>query len=116
MSGLSRATNGLNSDWLQNRVGERVTQLPDDCVEYAIHMNEPLLADSENRETLRDVLRAVGQLNRQHLNEHIWQRESFSLQLARQDGKPWLDLLRSFANVSSRDIFPVWKNQLWRFH
>ena len=65
-------------------------QLPDDCVEYSIYLISQELDstnDSEKRLRLRDVQKAAADLQRKWLKNYIWQRQSFGLELVREDGE-----------------------------
>ena len=61
--------------------------LPEDCVEYALYIIDTTLKDSEIRERLARVHHAAKALTKRLLRDFIWQRESFSLDLVRHDGK-----------------------------
>ena len=65
-------------------------QLPDDCVEYSLHVFSTALDlanDSEARHLLRDVQKAASDLQKKWLKGYIWQRQSFVLELVREDGE-----------------------------
>ncbi|KAF2717367.1 SGT1-domain-containing protein, partial [Polychaeton citri CBS 116435] len=55
-------------------------RLPDDCVEYIIHVID---AELQNANTLRtrlnDILKATSKLKKDILKDYIWQRDSFEL-------------------------------------
>ncbi|MCJ1249522.1 hypothetical protein MMC30_006748 [Trapelia coarctata] len=60
-------------------------RLPDDSIEYNIYLLDQDLQDSEVREKLRSVQSSATTLIRQVLKDFIWQRESFVLELVRED-------------------------------
>ncbi|KAK7700455.1 hypothetical protein SLS57_012096 [Botryosphaeria dothidea] len=71
-------------------------RLPDDTVEYIIYViDAKLSSDSQVRERLRTVETAANLLCKKLLKDYIWQRESFKLELRREDGT-WL--LRGITN------------------
>ncbi|KXT09433.1 hypothetical protein AC579_2517 [Pseudocercospora musae] len=73
-------------------------RLPDDCVEYIIHIvDQKLSSPSTIRASLSEVLRAANDLKKNYLRDYIWQRQHFELNLL-----PKLDLTRS-------DIPEAWK-------
>ncbi|KAL0260152.1 hypothetical protein SLS55_005898 [Diplodia seriata] len=65
-------------------------RLPDDTVEYIIYIiDSKLQTDSQVRERLRSLETAANLLTKKLLKDYIWQRESFKLELKREDGT-WL--------------------------
>ncbi|EKG10572.1 SGT1 domain-containing protein [Macrophomina phaseolina MS6] len=65
-------------------------RLPDDTVEYVIYIIDAgLTSDAQIRERLRAVETAANLLCKKLLKDYIWQRESFTLDLKREDGT-WL--------------------------
>ncbi|KAK7530016.1 SGT1 family protein Sgt1 [Phyllosticta citricarpa] len=61
--------------------------LPDDTVEYAVFIiDSKFSTDNQIRERLRSVESAADALSKKLLKDYIWQRESFDLQLRREDG------------------------------
>lgn len=67
-------------------------QLPDDSVEYFIyHLPSPAPAvideATETRARLQEVQRSAADLTKELLKDYIWQRESFKLEIAKDDGK-----------------------------
>ncbi|KAF2085403.1 SGT1-domain-containing protein [Saccharata proteae CBS 121410] len=65
-------------------------RLPDNCVEYAIHIiTATPQTEAQTRERLRSVETAAKVLTKKYLKEYIWQRDSFDLELVRKDGV-WL--------------------------
>ncbi|KAK0628014.1 Protein ecdysoneless-like protein [Lasiodiplodia hormozganensis] len=64
-------------------------RLPDDTVEYIIFIIDSKLTDSQVRERLRSLETAANLLTKKLLKDYIWQRESFKLELKREDGT-WL--------------------------
>jgi hypothetical protein len=61
-------------------------RLPDDCIEYIIHFLDPKLDDAAIRTRLREVHRAATELTKSLLKEYIWQRETFRLDIVRDNG------------------------------
>lgn len=64
--------------------------LPDDCIEYALFVIDSDLDranDSELKVALRTVQKAASELQKQWLNDYIWQREPFRLELTKDDGE-----------------------------
>lgn len=64
-------------------------QLPDDCVEYSLYWIPATSQVGEYdlaRAKLSEVQRVTTALVKQHLKDYIWQRESFNLETAREDG------------------------------
>ncbi|OCL01229.1 SGT1 family protein Sgt1 [Glonium stellatum] len=64
-------------------------RLPDDCVEYIIHIIDSKLSDTQTRERLQSVQKVATELEKNLLKEYIWQRDSFGLQLVHGEGT-WL--------------------------
>ncbi|EME39812.1 hypothetical protein DOTSEDRAFT_178640 [Dothistroma septosporum NZE10] len=63
-------------------------RLPDDCVEYIIHViDQKLNSIAATRTRLNEILKAVDGLKKKHLTDYIWQRDTFELAL-----HPKLDL------------------------
>lgn len=61
-------------------------RLPDDCVEYTIHIVDSTLAELAVRERLRKIQDAGASLTKKMLRDFIWQRDGFDLGLVREDG------------------------------
>lgn len=75
-------------------------RLPDDCVEYVIHIiNEKLNSPSLIRTRLNEILRAAKELQRKYCKDYIWQRQSFQLNLL-----PKLDLADSSTTQHAKAI------------
>jgi hypothetical protein len=64
--------------------------IPEDCVEYFLYLIDPNLTEFQRRDKLRDIQKASTVLIKKYLKDYIWEREAFSLNLARQDGKSYL--------------------------
>ena len=64
--------------------------LPEDCVEYTIHILDSKLSDLTRREQLREVQSAVTKQTNKLLADYIWQRDCFKLLLEREDGRSFL--------------------------
>ena len=61
--------------------------LPEDCVEYYVHVFDPQLQESEVRGKLRAIQSAGQSLAKKLLKDFIWQRDGFALDLVREDGR-----------------------------
>lgn len=64
--------------------------LPEDCVEYTIHIIDSKLSNLEKREQLRKVQAAGLKLTSELTRGFIWQREGFDLALEREAGEAFL--------------------------
>ena len=62
-------------------------RLPDDCVEYSIHIVDPTIQDHQRRELLRHIISTAESWIKDLLREFIWQREQFHLDLIRDNGE-----------------------------
>ena len=62
--------------------------LPEDCVEYTLHIIDSELNDFDIRENLREVQSEASKLLKKLLNHYIWQRETFALELVRDNDTP----------------------------
>ncbi|KAF2835786.1 regulatory factor Sgt1 [Patellaria atrata CBS 101060] len=66
-------------------------RLPEDCVEYAIHIVDLKIDnDFKIRERLRDIQKTANELTKKLLKDYIWQRDNFTLELERQDDNHFL--------------------------
>lgn len=75
--------------------------LPDDCIEYSLHIISPSLDssnDSEVRLRLREVQKYAADLHRTHLKDYIWQRQGFTIELQKEDGEVCTCLTRAAEN------------------
>ena len=92
-------------------------RLPDDCVEYAIYILDPVLQDSQIRERLRKVHSAANVLTKHLLKGFIWQREPFGLELVRENGKVIRLAVCSMTLTDPgwwcRNKSPARENKLW---
>lgn len=64
--------------------------LPDDCIEYSLYVLSSKFDatnDSEVRNRLREVQKSASVLTKNLLKDYIWQRESFGLEIVREDGE-----------------------------
>lgn len=64
--------------------------LPDDCIEYFLYIIDPSLDrtnPSETRLELSTVKRYATELQKQWLKDYIWQRQSFNLELLKENGE-----------------------------
>lgn len=64
-------------------------KLPEDVVEYMIFVIDSKLSDIQTRERLQAFQRALNTLEKKFLKEYIWQRDSFKLELVREE-QQWL--------------------------
>jgi hypothetical protein len=64
-------------------------RLPDDTIEYMIHIIDAKLSDAQTRSRLNEVLKASNYLSKKLLKDYIWQREAFLLSLKRENDR-WL--------------------------
>lgn len=62
-------------------------RLPDDCIEYTLYIFDSKLQDAAIRTRLQEVQKAATELTKRLLKGYIWQRESFRLDLIRENGK-----------------------------
>lgn len=79
-------------------------RLPDDCVEYAIHIINSPPAESTVRTRLRQIHQAANVLTKGLLKDFIWQRQNFNLELVQEDGKVVYGLAR-FMGLHSTSFF-----------
>lgn len=82
-------------DKTEQALGGFPRSLPEDSVEYTIYVIDGTLDDSAVRGKLREVQNAASALVQQHLKGFIWQRQSFQLNIVRENG---LSLLRGQTN------------------
>ncbi|EFQ97523.1 hypothetical protein MGYG_00564 [Nannizzia gypsea CBS 118893] len=68
-------------------------QLPDDCVEYSLYWipstsgsSSDIDASDSTRSSLIQVQKYVSGLVKQYLKNYIWQRDSFKIELIKEDG------------------------------
>ncbi|KAL4779581.1 SGT1 protein-domain-containing protein [Aspergillus varians] len=67
-------------------------ELPDDCIEYALHYIPSNLAPAmvdeavDTRARLTEVQKSAAELMRHLLKDYIWQREAFHLEITKKDG------------------------------
>ena len=61
--------------------------LPDDCAQYMIYTVDGKSSDFDVREQLRKVQAAATTLTKSLLNDYIWQRDDFRLELVQGQGK-----------------------------
>ncbi|SMR60540.1 unnamed protein product [Zymoseptoria tritici ST99CH_1E4] len=72
-------------------------RLPEDCVEYAIHIIDLQLSSIATlRSRLNEIIKAANELKKKHLKDYIWQRESFDLTI-----HPKFDLTKSATTSTS---------------
>ncbi|KAL4962399.1 putative regulatory factor Sgt1 [Aspergillus stella-maris] len=79
-------------------------ELPDDCIEYSIHYiptsPTPAVVDeaAETRTKLTEVHKSSAELTKQLLKDYIWQRDSFRLEIAKNDGTTTLNGRTNFGD------------------
>ncbi|KAI9368290.1 SGT1 protein-domain-containing protein [Aspergillus egyptiacus] len=67
-------------------------ELPDDCIEYALHYipsnPAPTIVDetADTRTRLTEVQKTAAELTKTLLKDYIWQREGFRLEFTKKDG------------------------------
>lgn len=61
-------------------------RLPEDCVEYTLYIIDSKLQDAEVRAKLRDVQTTATSLTKKLLQNYVWQRDGFVVELDREDG------------------------------
>jgi hypothetical protein len=61
-------------------------KLPEDTVEYAIHVIDGKLQATQKLTRLRQVLQDVNLYSKDLLKEYIWQRDPFKVELKLDDG------------------------------
>lgn len=62
-------------------------RLPEDTVEYVIHIVDKALNDAQTRTRSNEVLKAANELEKSVLKNYLWQRDPFKLHLQREDSK-----------------------------
>lgn len=107
-------------------------ELPDDSVEYFIyHLPSPAPAvideAAEARARLLEVQRTAAELTKELLKDYIWQRESFRLEISKENGMmspvslkaPAFTFQRiptAGADYRTRNYLTSWTYQLRRFY
>ncbi|KAK5074655.1 hypothetical protein LTR64_000860 [Lithohypha guttulata] len=64
--------------------------LPDDCIEYSLYVVDPALDranESEVKIQLRNIQKYANDLQKQWLKDYIWQRQSFNLEMLKDNGE-----------------------------
>ncbi len=79
-------------------------RLPEDCVEYTIHIIDSALTGLAVRKQLRRIQDAAAALTKRLLKDFIWQRDGFSLELVKEEG-----MFFSFAAATSAPKVCAWK-------
>ncbi len=89
MSSDMTAMDGSKGDfkWFAEGFDGFPKSLPEDCVEYTLYIIDSKLNDFDVREKLREVQSETSTLTKQLLQNFIWQREPFALELVRENGK-----------------------------
>lgn len=73
-------------------------RLPDDCVEYAIHvLHGGINSVAALRTRLGEIQKAANELKKKHLKDYIWQRQGFDLNI-----HPKIDLSKPDAASSAK--------------
>lgn len=76
-------------------------ELPDDCVEYSLHLISATLNaanESEVRNRLREVQKHASQLQKTWTKDYIWQRQGFTLELEKENGEVCTPFARTYEN------------------
>ncbi|KAF2433795.1 putative regulatory factor Sgt1 [Tothia fuscella] len=60
-------------------------RLPEDTVEYVIHIINSKLAEAQIRSRLNEILQTANDFTKKLLRDYIWQREAFALTLKREE-------------------------------
>ncbi len=60
--------------------------LPNDCIEYALYVIDAKLTQIDIRQQLRKVQNSANALTKKLLDGYIWQRDSFKLDCAQENG------------------------------
>ena len=64
--------------------------LPDDCIEYCLYILDPgnvEIDDLDRKIRLKEVLKSANQLQKNLLDEYIWQRQPFQLELSKSQNQ-----------------------------
>lgn len=72
--------------------------LPDDCIQYTLHVIDATIDRndiSEVRNLLKAVQKYAGTLQRQWTSGYIWQRDSFNLELVKENGEVCMPFCRT---------------------
>lgn len=68
-------------------------QLPEDAIEYSLYLlsSDPAPASTDTvvqtRARLQEIQKSASELVKDLLKDYIWQREAFSLEIAKENGK-----------------------------
>lgn len=76
--------------------------LPDDCIEYSLYVLDPNLDasnESESKLVLRDVQKYANDLQKQYLKQYLWQRQSFNVDIVRDNGEVCGQVNRASGNI-----------------
>lgn len=82
--------------------------LPEDTVEYVVHVVDPKLSGAEAKSRLNAIDRAASELKKQYLKDYIWQRDDFNLQLKRENGMWCLRGQTNFGDSVADEWLVVW--------
>lgn len=82
--------------------------LPEDTVEYVVHVVDPKLSDAEAKSRLNEFSKSATELKRKYLKDYIWQRDDFNLQLRREDGVWCLRGQTNFGDSVADEWLIVW--------
>jgi len=78
--------------------------LPDDCIEYSLYIIASTLDQnnpSETRLALRDVQKYANEVQKQWLKDYIWQRQSFGLELCKENGEVCMPIRQDIEDQSN---------------
>ncbi|OCK77254.1 SGT1-domain-containing protein [Lepidopterella palustris CBS 459.81] len=78
-----------NFKWFGEGFSGFPKRLPEDCIEYIIHIINPTLSPNQTRAHLLSLQKASSLLQKKLLKDYIWQRDPFALSLVHEEGQ-WL--------------------------
>lgn len=82
--------------------------IPEDIVEYSLHLLGHELLDTQRRDKLRVIQVASTALVKKHLKDYIWEQDSFNLNLGKQDGVSYLHGRSSYGDSVEDEWVIVW--------
>ncbi|KAL4810083.1 SGT1 protein-domain-containing protein [Aspergillus unguis] len=98
-------------------------ELPDDCIEYSLHYipsdPAPAVVDetADTRTHLTEVQKSAAELTKQLLKDYIWQRDSFRLEITKNDGITTLNGRTNFGDsVEDEWVIVYMLRELTRKH
>ena len=82
--------------------------IPEDNVEYYLYLPGQDLTDTQVRDRLRAIQTASTALVKNHLRDYIWEQDSFSLNLGKQDSASYLSGRSSYGDSVEDEWVIVW--------